>query len=470
MAKNGNSGGWLWVVGLLVVGGAAGGGYWYYKNKGEAAPEFQTAKITRGEIVQAVTATGQLSPVLNVQVGSQISGIIQKLYADFNSQVKSNQILAQLDPATYQANVNSAEAELANSQASLELAQINARRAEELLKDKLIPQSEYDQAVATLHQAEAQVKIRNSSVQRAKVDLSRCTIYSPVDGTVILRSVDVGQTVAASMSAPVLFQVASDLTKMQIDANVAEADVGGVEVGQEVEFTVDAFPDRTFRGRVTQVRNSPLTVQNVVTYVTVIEVNNADLKLKPGMTANVSIIVQRRENVLRIANGALRFRPPESALLPANTNAVAQTNAFTQGTPGTNTQAASGESGRRRGGGPGGFGGPGGGGGERGGRGGGGPGGRGSGGGSGGREVRRAMQTVYVMPGGEVQANAAKVKLKPVRARLGITDGIYTEVIEGLEENDVVVTGSNTPTTGGAAAAGTQNPFGGGGQRGPRRF
>lgn len=441
------------MVGLLVVGGAAGGGYWYYKNKGEAAPEFTTAKITRGEIVQAVTATGQLSPVLNVQVGSQISGIIQKLYADFNSQVKSNQILAQLDPATYQANVNSAEAELSNAQASLELAQINARRAEDLLKDKLIPQSEYDQTIATLHQAEAQVKIRNSSVQRAKVDLGRCTIYSPVDGTVILRSVDVGQTVAASMSAPVLFQVASDLTKMQIDANVAEADVGGIEVGQEVEFNVDAFPDRTFRGKVTQVRNSPLTVQNVVTYVTVIEVNNADLKLKPGMTANVSVIVQRREEVLRIPNGALRFRPPESAVLPANTNS-ANTNLVSQAlspaASGTNMMAG-GEGGRRRGG-PGGFGGPGGG---RGGQGGGRP-----------REGRRAMQTVYVFADGQSPTAAANAKLKPIRVRLGVTDGIFTEVLEGLDENDVVVTGSNTPAP--TPAAGGQNPFGGGGPRGFR--
>jgi len=458
MAKNGSSSGWTWLIGLLLLGGAAGGGIYYYKNKGEAVPEFQTAKVTRGEIVQGVTATGQLSPVLNVQVGSQISGNIQKLYADFNSQVKSNQVLAQLDPATYQANVNSAEAELANAQASLELAQINARRAEALLKDKLIPDSEYDQTVAALHQAEAQVKIRMSSVQRAKVDLGRCTIYSPVDGTVILRSVDVGQTVAASMSAPILFQVASDLTKMQIDANVAEADVGGVEVGQEVEFTVDAFPDRTFRGKVTQVRNSPLTVQNVVTYVTVIEVNNSDLKLKPGMTANVSIIVQRREDVLRIANGALRFRPPEAALLPSNTNS-ANTNLMSQapssGPSGTNI-AAGGESGRRRGGGfggPGGFGGLGGG---RGGQGGGRP-----------REGRRAMQTVYVFADGQSPTTAANAKLKPVRVRLGVTDGIFTEVTEGLEENDVVVTGSNTPMPT-AGAGGGQNPFGGGG--GPRGF
>jgi len=457
MAKNGSSGGWTWFIGLLLLGGAVGGGIYYYKNKGETMPEFQTAKVGRGEIVQAVTATGQLSPVLNVQVGSQISGNIQKLFADFNSQVKSNQVLAQLDPATYQANVNSAEAELANAQASLELAQINARRAEALLKDNLIPQSEYDQAVATLHQAEAQIKIRTSAVQRAKVDLGRCTIYSPVDGTVILRSVDVGQTVAASMSAPILFQVASDLTKMQIDANVAEADVGGVEVGQEVEFTVDAFPDRTFRGKVTQVRNSPLTVQNVVTYVTVIEVNNADLKLKPGMTANVSIIVQRREDVLRIPNGALRFRPPESATLPSNTNAMS-TNIVAQ-TPnsaaaGTNA-IAGGEGGRRRGGPGGGFGGPG--------------GGRGGQGGGSGRprEGRRAMQTIYVFADGQSPTAAANVKLKPVRVRLGVTDGIFTEILDGLEENDVVVTGSNTPAPT-PAAGGARNPFGGGG--GPGGF
>ena len=453
MAKNGSSSGWTWLIGLVLVGGAVGGGIYYYKNKDAVVPEFQTAKVSRGEIVQAVTATGQLSPVLNVQVGSQISGNIQKLFADFNSQVKSNQVLAQLDPATYQANVNSAEAELSNAQASLELAQINARRGEELLKSKLIPQSEYDQTVATLHQAEAQVKIRTSSLQRAKIDLGRCTIYSPVDGTVILRSVDVGQTVAASMSAPILFQVASDLTKMQIDANVAEADVGGVEVGQEVEFNVDAFQDRTFRGKVTQVRNSPLTVQNVVTYVTVIEVNNSDLKLKPGMTANVSIIVQRREEVLRVPNGALRFRPPEAAILPGNTNAT-NTNIVAQlpgSSPAGTNIAGGGEGGRRRGG-PGGFGGPG--------------GGRGGAGGGRPREGRRPMQTVYVFADGQSPAAAANAKLKPVRVRLGVTDGIFTEVIEGLDEDDVVVTGSNTPAP--AAAAGGQNPFGGGG--GPRGF
>ena len=440
MANNKSSGRLTWVIVILLLAGGIAGGVYYYKNKEESSPEFQTAKITRGEIIQAVTATGQLSPVLNVQVGSQISGIIQKLYADYNSQVKSNQVLAQLDPATYQANVNSAEADLFSAQASLELAQINARRAGDLLKDKLIPQSDYDQAVATLHQAEAQVKTRKYAVDRAMVDLGRCTIYAPVDGTVISRNVDVGQTVAASMTAPVLFQVASDLTKMQIDASVAEADVGGVEVGQDVEFNVDAYPTRSFQGRVTQVRNAPVTVQNVVTYVTVIEVNNADLKLKPGMTANVSIIVQKRENVLRVPNGALRFHPAEDLVLPAETNQLTQLPATSPG--GTNQPGLAGDQGRRRFG----PGGPGAGGGREGGR---------RGGGKGGE--RRALQTLYVLPGGAAKATASRPLLKPVKVRLGISDGIYTEAISGLNDGDEIVTGNNLPMT--AAAPGGQNPF-----------
>lgn len=313
-----------WLVILVVVGVGIGVAVAYFqRQKRNGETEYQTATVVRGDITQAVTASGTLNPVLNVQVGSQISGIIQKLYVDFNSPVKAGQIVAQLDPGTFQANVNSAEGDLANAKASLELAQVNARRADELFNNKLISTSDHDQSIATLHQAEAQVKIRTAALQRAKVDLDRCTIYAPVDGIVISRNVDVGQTVAASMTAPVLFQIANDLTKMQIDANVAEADIGGVEVGQTVEFTVDAFPTRTFIGKVMQVRNSPITVQSVVTYDTVIEVSNPDLKLKPGMTANVSIITARRENVLKLPNAALRFRPPEVAAAEVKTNLVA---------------------------------------------------------------------------------------------------------------------------------------------------
>src|SRR5213592_3653676 len=258
------------------------------------AGNYQTTTVTRGPITQAVTATGTLNPVVNVQVGSQVSGNIAKLFADFNSQVKAGQVVAQIDPALFQATVTQAEGDLASSQAALELAKVNAMRTQDLFARKTSSQADLDQAMANLHQAEANVKIKQGVLDKAKVDLEHCTITSPVDGTVISRNVDVGQTVAASLQAPVIFVIANDLTKMQIDSNVAEADVGMITIDQKVDFTVDAFPSRIFHGRVAQVRNAPITVQNVVTYDTVIGVNNADLKLKPGMTANVSIIIAHK--------------------------------------------------------------------------------------------------------------------------------------------------------------------------------
>src|SRR5215469_3981991 len=273
---------------------------------------YQTATVTRGPITQAVTATGTLNPVVNVQVGSQVSGNISKLFVDFNSQVKAGQVVAQIDPALFQATVTQAEGDVASAQAALELARINAKRTEDLFARKTSSQADLDQAVANLHQAEANVKIKQGALDKAKADLEHCTITSPIDGVVISRTVDVGQTVAASLQAPVIFQIANDLTKMQIDSNVAEADVGTVEVDQDVDFTVDAFPTRTFHGKVVQVRNAPITVQNVVTYDTVIGVDNKDLKLKPGMTANVSIIIAHKDNVLQLKNAALRYRPAEA--------------------------------------------------------------------------------------------------------------------------------------------------------------
>src|SRR5437667_3589852 len=239
------------------------------------------------------------------------------LFADFNSQAKAGQAVAQIDPALFQATVTQAEGDLASAQAALELAKLNATRTEELFAKKTSSKADLDQAVANLHQAEANVKIKQGALDKAKADLDHCTITSPIDGVVISRSVDVGQTVAASLQAPVIFQIANDLTKMQIDANVAEADVGVLEVGQDVDFTVDAFPMRTFHGKVVQVRNAPITVQNVVTYDTVIGVNNADLKLQQGMTANVAIIIAHKDNVLQIKNAALRYRPPDAT--PAET-------------------------------------------------------------------------------------------------------------------------------------------------------
>lgn len=235
------------ILGLLVIAAVLR----QCRNGGVA--NYQTATITRGPLTQAVTATGTLNPVVNVQVGSQVSGNIAKLFVDFNSQVKAGQVVAQIDPALFQATVTQAEGDLASAQAGLELAKVNATRTQELFARKTSSQADLDQAMANLHTAEANVKIKQGALDKARADLEHCTITSPIDGVVISRSVDVGQTVAASLQAPVIFAIANDLTKMQIDANVAEADVGVVKIDQNVDFTVDAFPMETFHGKVVQV-------------------------------------------------------------------------------------------------------------------------------------------------------------------------------------------------------------------------
>jgi HlyD family secretion protein len=426
-----------WVAGIALLAIAAGGTVWYLRQPGEEGADYKTGEVTRGDLTQAVTATGQLNPLVNVQVGSQVSGIIQKLSADFNSRVTNGQLIAQLDPATYKAAVMQAEGELANARAGLELAKINERRTEELLKGKLIPQSDADNAGADLHKAEAQVMIRQGALEKARVDLERTTINAPIDGIVISRNVDVGQTVAASLSAPTLFVIANDLAKMQIDAMVSEADVGGIEVEQEVSFTVDAFPTRTFHGKVVQVRNSPVTVQNVVTYDTVIEVNNHDLKLKPGMTANVSIVIAQRENVLKVPNAALRFRPAESGATSSKPAATAMTTNSNRAM--SSTGSGSPDSARPRSS-----------------AGGGGPGRK--------REGGQMARTLYTLSKTNA-ANGRPVPV-PVQVKLGISDGIFTEVLDGLKEGDVVISGVNQPQ--GQAQKPTTNPFGGGGMRGIR--
>jgi HlyD family secretion protein len=373
-----------------------------------SSASFQTATVTRGAITQLVTATGTLNPVVNVQVGSQVSGNIAKLFADFNSEVKAGQTVAQIDPMLFQAAVTQAEGDLASTQAALELAKVNAARTQKLFVEKNSSQQDVDSAMAALHQAEANVKIKQGALDKAKADLDHCTITSPIDGVVISRSVDVGQTVAASLQAPVIFQIANDLTKMQIDSNVAEADVGAVEVGQDVDFTVDAFPTRTFHGKVVQVRNAPITVQNVVTYDTVIGVENKDLKLKPGMTANVAIIIAHKDNVLQLKNAALRFRPPEAAAATAP-----PPQARPAGSPDSAGQRPTGA-----------------------------------------RE-RKPERTVYVLSFG---------RPKPVQIKTGISDGIVTEVTEGLKEGDKVVTAELT-SSGSPSSSPPANPF-----SGARRF
>src|SRR5208282_4292628 len=294
-------------------------GVWYFKRGHTDAPDYQTVLVNRGDLTQVVTATGTLNPVVNVTVGSQVSGIINKLNVDYNSVVKSNEVIAEIDPSTYQAAVEQAKADLANAKANLELQQAEAERSAQLFTNKLISSSDYDTAIANLHEAEATVQIKKASLDNANANLGYCKIRSPVDGIVILRAIDLGQTVASSFNTPTLFQIANDLTKMQIDSSVAEADVGGIVEGQGVDFTVDAYPYRSFHGVVTQVRNSPTTVNNVVTYDCVFGVTNSDYKLKPGMTANVSVIVAQRKDALIIPNSALRFRPPDTAIVQTNT-------------------------------------------------------------------------------------------------------------------------------------------------------
>src|SRR5436190_9453457 len=365
---------------------------------------YQTATITRGPITQAVTATGTLNPVVNVQVGSQVSGNIAKLFADFNSQVKAGQVVAQIDPALFQATVTQAEGDLASAQAGLELAKVNATRTQDLFARKTSSQADLDQAMANLHTAEASVKIKQGALDKARADLDHCTITSPIDGVVISRSVEVGQTVAASLQAPVIFVIANDLTKMQIDANVAEADVGVVKIDQNVDFTVDAFPMETFHGKVVQVRNAPITVQNVVTYDTVIGVSNPELKLKPGMTANVSIIVAHKDDVLQIKNAALRYRPTEAGATEMGSRSPS----------------------------------------SRGGR------------GSSGRERTTSERTVYVLSGS---------RPTPVQIKTGISDGVVTEVVEGLKEGDRVVTAEMAAKS--QPASTPANPFSGGQRRFP---
>jgi HlyD family secretion protein len=363
---------------LLLLGGSATAGYLYYNGR-QTPPSYLTARVERGRIATTVNATGTLNAVVTVQVGSQVSGIIQKLLVDYNSPVTENQIIAQIDPAPFETRVNQARASLAgakaavqvaeatvqNNKAAVETARANAEsskaniekskvaltdarrtleRNKQLLRQSLIAQSDldtaqtaYDSAVSQLRLAEsqydaslgqiksataqarlaeaqygaalAQVEQAKATLQAAELDLEHTTIRSPVNGIVVSRSVDVGQTVAASLQAPTLFLIAQDLTKMQVDTNVSEADIGRIGMGQTATFTVDAYPNSPFTGKVSQVRNAPITIQNVVTYDAVVAVANPDMQLKPGMTANVSFLIAERRDSLKVPNAALRFQP-----------------------------------------------------------------------------------------------------------------------------------------------------------------
>jgi HlyD family secretion protein len=315
----------------VVLLAVAGGGIWYWARGANGAPAFRLAKVERGDLLVTVTATGTVQPVTQVQVGTQVSGTIQKLFVDFNSRVKAEQLVAQIDPAPFQARVDQDQANLLRAQADVERVKANLVQAEkelarskELAKRELISAAEldaataaYDSLVAQIKVAEATVAQSRSTLQISTVNLHYTEIKSPIDGLVISRNVDVGQTVAASLSAPTIFIIADSLKKIQVQASVAEADIGKIVSGQDVSFTVDAWREKPFLGKVSQIRLSPTTVQNVVTYTVLIDADNPEEKLLPGMTASVAFQVARHTAVLKIPNAALRFIPPADLLVDA---------------------------------------------------------------------------------------------------------------------------------------------------------
>jgi HlyD family secretion protein len=479
------------VVGIVAVAVVALGaffGWRYHVAHRVVPPRFTTVAVTRHNIIGKVTATGTLAATVTVTVGTQVSGRIDKLYVDFNSPVKKGQLVAKIDPLLFQAAVQQSQANFLQAQASVEQAQATQaqndrqyKRELDLLKSNLAAQQDVDAAQAAAQVAKAGVDSAKAnmaqaaaSLNQAKVNLSYTDIISPIDGVVISRAVDVGQTVAASMSAPTLFTIGQDLRKMQVNTNVAEGDVGRLEQGMPVTFTVDAYPGEKFKGQLSQIRNAATTVSNVVTYDALIDVDNNDLKLRPGMTANATIISAEQDNVIAVPNAALRFKPADGTL-----------------TTDANAPAGS-ASGRHRGGGDGSAGGGNGGGGGGGGHhrdggGGGGPG--NSGDGTGNINIRpdggmaatiaeaagdagvdfstkaviaaASRKTVYVV----VDNNATAVQVV-----VGLTDGSFTEIISGnVKEGDQVATDSTD--TGSAAPAATKttasplSPQGGGGQR-----
>jgi HlyD family secretion protein len=418
---------------LVLIGGGIGFWMWRRSVAANAGPRYETVAVDRGAITAKVTATGTLSALVTVQVGTQVSGRIKEILVDFNSPVKKGQVIARIEPALFAAALEQAKANqmadagtVAKLEAQAENAKLKFERAQALFDRKAIAQADLDQARAEMRAAAGELtasrgKMAQSkaALHQAQVNLGYTTIQSPTTGVVISRSVDVGQTVAASLSAPTLFLIAEDLTKMQVDTSVAEADIGKLKPGMDATFTVDAYPQKLFRGKIRQIRNAPQTQQNVVTYDAVIDVSNPDLELKPGMTANVTFIHDHRDGVLRVPNAALRFQPPpELRALAGGAGG---------GGAGGGARAGGG-GGRQRGGGR-------------------------PGGGDRAAGEPSDRRTLWVLRG-------TSTSPAPVRVRIGVTDGINTEIESTeLKEGERVVTdaevgggGDGKPPPAGAGA------------------
>lgn len=428
----------LGVLGIIVVALAVGS-FLYVRSGKNGEAKYRLSKVDRGTVTATVTATGTLSAVTTVNVGSQVSGIISKLFADFNSVVRKGQLLAELDPTPFQQTVDQRRADLQKAKVELRSTEISLTRAKNLFRQDLEAQSDLDAAQTARDSAAAAVEQASAALKQAETNLSYTRITSPIDGVVVTRAYDIGQTVAASFQAPVLFTIAQDLTKMQVLTNIDEADVGQIRLGQVATFTVDAFPEAVFKGSVAQIRLSPQTVQNVVTYPVMLDVPNQDLKLKPGMTANVLVPVDTREAVLRVPNSALRFKPDSADLWvePSGRGAVAPASKVEGAAPATASKgpAAAGPAERPAGRGA--------------------PGARLGGQPGTGRAPSSRAGTVYVeVPG-------TKGKLKAVTLKTMITDGNYTAVDSPeLKEGDEIVVGLATARAGVPASSGP-----GGGRR-----
>jgi len=389
------------LLGALLIAALGGAAYWYFAGRSGQTPEqrYRTVDAARGDVVQTVSANGTLNPVVLISVGTQVSGTVKKLYVDFNDKVREGQPLLELDDALVSASERQSAASVASAQATLELATANEARMKALLAEEYVSKQEYDQAAQALKAARAQLALAQAQNARDRANLGYTTIRSPVDGVVIDRVVDLGQTVAASFQTPTLIKIAKDLSEMRIDTSFAEADIGAIREGQKARFTVDAFPNRQFEGVVQQIRLNPTTQQNVVTYNVRISVDNPELILLPGMTAYVTIGVQRREKALLVPNAALRFKPADA--VPVQTGAGSRAGAAMTPGMGAGADGAGVKSGSSKG-----------------------------------RKRDGQQATVYVLVNGKLQALAVQ---------LGITDSRNTEVLGGeLAEGARVVVGENS--------------------------
>jgi HlyD family secretion protein len=415
------------IIGVLAVGLAIGG-YVVFNGERKAPVRYRSAPVERGPVISLVTATGTINPVVSVQVGTQVSGMVKSLHADFNSVVKAGDIVAVIDPEPFRAkrdqaasNLEMSKANVARVQTDLAQRKRELERVKSLVAQQFVSQNDVDVAATNFQSAEAQMNVARAQVKQAEavlnaaeLDLKYTVIRSPVNGIVVARNVEVGQTIAASFATPNLFLIALDLTKMQVDTNVSESDIGGITEGKEATFTVDAYPGHQFAGMIRQVRLAPINVQNVVTYNVVVSVDNEDLRLKPGMTANVSIVVAQRDDVLKVPNAALRFTPPSAGQgdrsLPGGKPAKEK--------GGEQTAAA-------------------------------------------GRGIGAPSRTVW--------KQGLSGELEPIRVQTGISDGLATEIVsQELSEGTPVVVGLDRPK---GERSGSDLPpgFGSGGQRGSSR-